>query len=137
MPRSAPVIASQRELEVLGVLWEHGPATVSMVHRILREGGEEIAYTTVKTFLDRLEAKGLVRRNDSSFAHSFTAAITRDGWIESRVKEIIGQVGGPATLPVVRALAGDVRLSSTEREKLLQLIDRLELDAKKHSPRKS
>ena len=46
------------ELEVLKALWDRGPTTVREVMNILHEQGRQVAYTTVLTFLTRLEQKG-------------------------------------------------------------------------------
>ena len=46
---------SAAELEVVSALWEGGPMTVREVMNTLHGQGREIAYTTVLTFLARLE----------------------------------------------------------------------------------
>jgi predicted transcriptional regulator len=50
---------SERELEVLKVLWELGPASVREVHERMCPGGE-LAFNTVQTVLRIMEDKGLV-----------------------------------------------------------------------------
>ena len=50
-----------RELELLKVLWEHGPHSVADVHRVYRPGdGKRVALNTVQTLLRIMETKGLV-----------------------------------------------------------------------------
>ena len=49
------------ELEVLKALWDEGPSTVRQVMERLHRIGRRVAYTTVLTFLSRLEQKGFVR----------------------------------------------------------------------------
>ena len=46
------------ELEVLRALWDLGPVTVREVLAHLHETGRKLAYTTVLTFLTRLEQMG-------------------------------------------------------------------------------
>ena len=48
-----------RELEILGILWNRGEATVREVADIMR-ADEDIAQNTVQTFLRVMEEKGLV-----------------------------------------------------------------------------
>ncbi|MBI5865765.1 MAG: BlaI/MecI/CopY family transcriptional regulator, partial [Planctomycetes bacterium] len=43
------------ELEVLRALWDEGPGTVRDVLMRLQRRGRQWAYTTVQTFLTRLE----------------------------------------------------------------------------------
>ena len=45
------------ELEVLQALWDKSPATVRDVLNELHNLGRQLAYTTVLTFLTRLEQK--------------------------------------------------------------------------------
>lgn len=47
-----------RELDILKVLWAHGPCSVKAVHRHLDE--DDLAYNTVQTMLRIMEDKGLV-----------------------------------------------------------------------------
>ncbi len=49
------------ELEVLKALWEEGPCTVRQVLNHLHERGRRVAYTTVMTFLSRLEQRASPR----------------------------------------------------------------------------
>ena len=56
------VSLSNREAEIMAVLWEQGPSTVAEVKDKL---GDELAYTTVLTILRNLEAKGFLKREDA------------------------------------------------------------------------
>jgi predicted transcriptional regulator len=57
-----------RELDVMGVLWEIGSGTVSEVRERLPVN---LAYTTVLTILRNLEAKGFLRRQEEGRAHRY------------------------------------------------------------------
>ncbi len=72
MARKPSAKPTPTEVEILGVLWEHGPATVREVHE--RLGAERgIGYTGVLKLLQNLFAKGLVRRNQAEQAHIYEA----------------------------------------------------------------
>jgi BlaI family penicillinase repressor len=72
MARRPSAKPTQTEIEILGILWEHGAATVREVHK--RVGAERgIGYTGVLKLLQNLFAKGLVRRNQSQHAHIYEA----------------------------------------------------------------
>jgi predicted transcriptional regulator len=55
----AEVTPSERELEILKVLWELGAGTVREVHEKMCPHGE-LAFNTVQTMLRIMEEKGLV-----------------------------------------------------------------------------
>ena len=56
---------TERELDVMGVLWEEGSATVAEVRERL---ADDLAYTTVLTVLRTLEEKGYAGRVDTLLA---------------------------------------------------------------------
>jgi len=49
------------ETEVLQLFWQHGQLTATEAHALL-QAQRELAYTTVKTIIDRLERKGALAR---------------------------------------------------------------------------
>ena len=57
---------TDREIDVMEVLWERGPSLVAEVRAALRD---ELAYTTVLTILRTLEAKGYVGRSPEGRGH--------------------------------------------------------------------
>ena len=69
----ADVSPSERELEILKVLWEIGSGSVREVHRSLCPN-DELAFNTVQTLLRIMEEKGLVthRAEGRTFIYSPT-----------------------------------------------------------------
>ena len=71
------------------VLWETGPCTARQVAE--RLAGRGLAYTTWLTVLGRLERKGLLRRERSGRAHTYTAAASREDHIALLMRSALGQ----------------------------------------------
>src|SRR5262245_22527923 len=117
---------SETELEVLKVLWEHGPGTVRDLDAVLRKQGRRWAYTTVLTLLHRLEAKGYVKSDKSDLAHVFHAAVTRDRLLRLRLKALADDLCEGTATPLLHALVEGQRLTSEEIERLRRLLDDLE-----------
>lgn len=113
---------SETELEVLKVLWEHGPGTV----REINEKLPRWAYTTVQTLLTRLERKGYVACDRSGFAHVFRAEVSRDKLVRHRLSDLVAEFSQEVTAPLVLALVEQQRLSPDEIQHLRQVLDRLE-----------
>jgi predicted transcriptional regulator len=64
------------EGDIMEVVWESGPTTVSAVHKALREH-KDIAYTTVMTTMSRLAKKGLLDQDRSSASYVYSAALNK------------------------------------------------------------
>jgi BlaI family penicillinase repressor len=116
------------ELEVLKALWEDGPGTVREVLNRLTRRGRNLAYTTVQTFLTRLEQKGFVRADKSDLAFRYAARVTRERISKSRLRELLDQLYDGAAGPLVLQLVQNERLTPEEIETLQKLIERLDSD---------
>ncbi len=123
-PQRPPV--SETELDVLKVLWEFGPGTVREVDQRLREQKHNWAYTTVLTLLQRLIIKGYVTSDKTDVAHVFHAAVSREGMLRQRLKDLANQLCEGTSTPLVQALVENQPLSSDEIQYFRDLLDRLE-----------
>ena len=123
-PQRPPV--SETELDVLKVLWEFGPGTVRELDQRLREQDHNWAYTTVLTLLQRLAVKGYVTSDKTDVAHVFHAAVTREGLLRLRLKDLANQLCEGTATPLVQALVESQPLSPDEIQYFRELLDRLE-----------
>jgi BlaI family transcriptional regulator, penicillinase repressor len=99
------------ELEILGVLWNLGPATVRQVHESLV--GRPTGYTTVLKLMQIMADKGLLRRKEDSRAHVYEPAVPREDTQGQLLADLAEKAfGGSAAALVQRALA--MRKSSPE-----------------------
>jgi len=76
MRRRAPVLPTEAELDILHVLWDHGPLTVREVQQHLTD--RSTVYTTVLKQLQVMTGKGLVRRNARLRSHLYEARFARE-----------------------------------------------------------
>ncbi len=122
------------ELDVLKVLWDHGPATVREVLTHMHERGRRVAYTTVQTLLTRLEQKRYATSDKSEFAYVYRAKLTRERVTRSRLKTLVKQLYDGAAGPLVLQLIRTERFSAQEIEELQELLDRLDSESKRSTP---
>ncbi len=116
----------EAELAVLRVLWDCGPQTVREVMQRMHERGRKVAYTTVLTFLARLEQKGMVGSDKTDLAYVYKAKVSRTNVTRSRVKALLEQLYDGAAGPVVMHLVENERLTSDEISQLKKLISDLD-----------
>jgi predicted transcriptional regulator len=112
----------ERELDILEALWQLKSATVAQVQEFLREHGNEVAYTTVQTMLNRLEAKNVVNRDDSDRAHRYIAVLKQPKAAESALKRLTERFfGGSAEALVTRLV--EKELTAEQLERIQSMID--------------
>ena len=104
-----------RELDVMGVLWETGSATVAEVRDRLPA---DLAYTTVLTILRNLEAKGFVRHEGEGKAHRYFPRVARQAAGRSAVARLVEKMFGGDPALLVSHLVSDHPLSADELRKL-------------------
>ena len=78
---------TESELAVLRILWDRGTASIRQLTDSLYPGGEAAQYSTVQKLLDRMEAKGYVRRDRTMFVHVFRSVLDRDELIGMRIRQ--------------------------------------------------
>jgi predicted transcriptional regulator len=126
MTEKTPQDVTDAELAVLQVLWERCSATIRQLTDELYPDGKEAHYATVQKLLERLEAKGHVKRDRSGHAHCFSARTDRDTLVGHRLREMAEKLCGGLMAPLLTHLVRAEALSSRERQELRDLIDKLE-----------
>ena len=111
---------TDRELDVMGVLWEQGPSTVSEVRESLTD---DLAYTTVLTVLRVLEEKGHVGHEEEGRAHRYFPRVQRAEAGESALRRLTRKVfrGSPEML--LTHLVSDRQLTEADLRRMRELLD--------------
>jgi BlaI family transcriptional regulator, penicillinase repressor len=123
-PKTPP---SDFELQILGVLWEGGPATVRQVLERLGDGKDR-AYTSVLSVMQVMQKKGLLaaEKGADGPAHVFRPLVARDRVAGPLLRGLVAKVFGGRTHAAVQQLLDDGRVSRDEIEQLRDLLDRVE-----------
>lgn len=108
------------EQRLMSILWEGEPLAVRQVVDKLRG---KLAYTTVMTTMDRLYKKGLLSREREGNAYVYEAAMSRDGYEQALVKEMVTGLMERSAGPVLTAFVDTAaRLDEEHLQKLEDLI---------------
>lgn len=125
MTRSTGQKPTASELEILRVLWEHGPSTVREVYEILSRQ-KPVGYTTVLKLLQIMAVKGSVTRNEEQRAHVYEAVQPPEKTKSQFAGDLLQRVfGGSASELMLHALSGK-RASRKELEQLRRVLDEYE-----------
>jgi BlaI family penicillinase repressor len=116
---------SKGEMEVARILWELKKATVREVHEAF-PAQRQMDFATVQTYLRRLDTKGYVKADLDGRTRVYSARVRPATVIRETVGDLVDRLFGGETLPLMRHLIEDGRVSDEELAELRQLIDRLE-----------
>src|SRR5678815_217296 len=111
---------TDRELDVMAVLWDRGSATVAEVRERLPD---ELAYTTVLTVLRTLEEKGHVGHRGEGKAHRYFPLVERRVAGRSALARLIDTVFNGSPELLLTQLVSDRDLSDDQIKKLRRLMD--------------
>lgn len=111
---------TDRELDVMGVLWRLGSATVAEVQERLPD---KLAYTTVLTILRTLEQKAAVGHEEEGRAHRYKPLVKREAAGARALRRLVDQLfqGSPELL--LTQLVSERGLSEVELRRLRRLLD--------------
>jgi BlaI family penicillinase repressor len=113
------VVLGDRELDVMGVLWDLGSGTVNEVRDRLPV---DLAYTTVLTILRNLEAKELLSHTAEGKAHRYFPKVARKTARRSALTRIVDKLFHGSTEQLVAQLVEDEHLSADDLRRIRALL---------------
>ncbi len=121
MSKSHPHI-TDAELEILKRLWEQPGSTIREITISLYGEPTNSHIGTVQKLVQRLEAKELIDRDRSGFAHSFSAKVSQASVAGRQLEELARKVTGGSLLPFISHLVQGRRLSKKEKAEIRKLL---------------
>jgi len=116
---------TEAELEILQILWQHGPCTVKFVNDVLN-GKKETGYTTTLKFMQIMHEKGLVERDTQNKSHIYKAVVDESETKQALLDKFLETAfGGSAANLVLQAL-GNYKASHNELEQIKKVIEEIE-----------
>jgi predicted transcriptional regulator len=113
---------TEQELEIMKVVWELRTPTVRDVYETLLRR-RKIAYTTVMTMMNVLEAKKYLKKRAEDRAYVYQATRPRSQVIKAMVREFVDRVFNGSAEPLLVHLVKDRRLSQKDLEKIARTIE--------------
>jgi len=115
---------TDREFQILGVLWDRGEATVREVYETLRDADPAlpIVQNTVQAFLRALEDKGLVRHRTEGRSFVYRPVARRDDTKRRLASRVLDGVFAGAIDQLVQSVLSLRRPTPQELRRLEDLI---------------
>ena len=110
---------TDREIDVMEVLWERGPSLVVEVREALKD---ELAYTTVLTILRTLEGKGYVSHEQEGRGHRYFAAVKQQAAQRSALRHLTSKLFKGSAELLFTHLVSDHKLSAEQIRNMRKLL---------------
>jgi predicted transcriptional regulator len=123
--KETPVKATEKELEILQIVWKKGSTSVKDVHEAL--GGDQAnGYTTILKLMQIMHEKGLLTRQKQGKLHLYEAVPTLEKTQQQILDKMIQTVfQGSATQLVLSAL-GNRKSSKEDLQEIRKYLEKLE-----------
>jgi predicted transcriptional regulator len=110
---------TDRELDVMSVLWRRGSGTVAEVRSELEDA---LAYTTVLTVLQTLEDKGHVRHEEEGRAYRYHPLVAPETAGGSALDRILEKIFHGSAETLLAQLVRERDLSDAQLERMRRLL---------------
>ncbi|HVD60255.1 MAG TPA: BlaI/MecI/CopY family transcriptional regulator [Gemmatimonadaceae bacterium] len=113
---------TQRELDIMSVLWELGEATVNEVRDRV---DPDLAYTSISTMIRMLEMKGYVsHKRGEGKSHVYFPVIDAEKAGESALGRVLDKIYGGSPIKLLAQLVDQRKLSEKELSRMRDLLKR-------------
>jgi BlaI family penicillinase repressor len=114
---------TEAEWAIMQAVWDHEPCAAPSVQEILqRQKGWH--YSTVKTLMDRMVAKGLLSTEKIRNLIFYRSAVTRKQAQKGEIMRAVKRAFGGALTPMMQFLLDSKQLSEKQLKELESLIKR-------------
>lgn len=117
---------TKSELEILQVLWKHGPSTVRFVNDKLNEEKREVHYTSTLKLMQIMTEKELLVRDESSMKHVYSAAMEEQKMKGLLLDKFVDNMYNGSAGNLVLQLLGNKKASKNELQAIKDLLNKLD-----------
>src|ERR1700759_2795949 len=116
---------TKSELEILQVLWEHGPSTVRFVNDKLNEQKREVNYMSTQKLMLIMLDKGFVTKDASQMTHVYKAAADEGKTKGVLLDRVVDNLFNGSSSSLMMQLMGNKKMYPEEREEFKELIKKM------------
>ncbi|MCC9167329.1 BlaI/MecI/CopY family transcriptional regulator [Pontibacter harenae] len=116
---------TEAELEILQVLWQHGPSTVRFVHEELSKT-KDAGYTTTLKFMQLMAEKGMLEADKTNRSHIYRPLLEEEQTQRQLLDRFLDSTFRGAAMKMVMQALGNHEASKEELDEIRNLLDKLE-----------
>ena len=113
------IALTDREADLMQVLWDHGPSLVAEVRARL---ADPLAYTTVLTVLRILESKGYVGHTEEGRVHRYFATVGQQTARKSALRHLTDKLFEGSSELLMTHLVSDHKLTAAQVQRLRRML---------------
>ena len=111
---------TQRELDIMSVLWDMGEATVNEVRERV---DPDLAYTSISSMVRMLEMKGYVsHRRGEGKTHVYFPIVDAEAAGKSALGRVLDKIYGGSPIKLMAHLMEENKLSEKEMDRMRELL---------------
>jgi BlaI family transcriptional regulator, penicillinase repressor len=116
---------TKAELEILQVLWAHGPSTVRLVNDKLNEQ-RDVNYTSTLKLMQIMADKGILVRDEMQMKHIYHVAEEEKKTKGQLLDKFVDSVFQGSAGKLVMQLLGDKKASAADMARIKEIVDKLD-----------
>lgn len=120
---------TEAEWAIMDVVWENEPCAAGTVQEALAKD-KGWAYSTVKTTMDRMAQKGLLKIEKIRNLQLFSSAVSKSNARRGEFRKMLNRAFGGAVGPMMQYLAENEELTDSDIQQLRRLIQKKSPDQK-------
>ena len=117
---------TKSELEILQVLWKHGPSTVRFVNEQLNEERREVQYASTLKLMQIMAEKGILKRDESQAKHVYSPAIEENKIKGFLLERFIETIYNGSSESLMLQLLGNKKASVKHLEEMKKILKDME-----------
>lgn len=117
---------TKSELEILQVLWQHGPSTVRFVNDTLNEQKRAVQYSSTLKLMQIMAEKGILLRDESSMKHVYSPAEDENRTKTALLEKFVDSMYKGSASSLVMQLFGNKNTSREELDEIRDFLKKLD-----------
>ena len=117
---------TKSELEILQVLWKHGPSTVRFVNDKLNEQKRAVQYTSTVKLMQIMTEKEILKRDESNMKHVYRPALEEQKTKSFLLDRFVDLMYDGSASSLMMQLLGNKKTSKKELEAIKELLNKLD-----------
>jgi predicted transcriptional regulator len=124
---------TKAQLEILQILWQHGPSTVRFVNEQLNLQKEALSYTSTLKLMQIMHEKGMLLRDESSMTHVYSPTLEEKSTKRVVLGKFLDSMYNGSVKSMMLELLGHEQTTNQEWASIRKMLQDLKDDSSEKS----